>query len=54
MCDDYDYFFDRARIAEELRKNRKKTDDIVPPIEAAPKAPVAEPKPVVEETVPVS
>ncbi len=55
MCDDYDYFFDRARIAEEMRRNRKKTDQPKPQSEAAPKAPAAEPKPGVEEqeTVPV-
>jgi hypothetical protein len=54
MCYEYDYFFDRARIAEEMRKNRKKAQDQKPPVEAAPTAPVAEPKPVVEEPVPVS
>lgn len=49
MCDDYDYFFDRARIAEEMRKNRKKTDEPKPQADAAPTAPRAEPKPAVEE-----
>lgn len=54
MCHDYDSFFDRARIAEELLRNRKKTDPQQPPLEAAPKARAAEPKPVDEETIPVA
>lgn len=55
MCDDYAYFFDRARIAEELRANRKKADEPKPQIDAAPTAPVAEARQGVneQETVPV-
>lgn len=49
MCDDYDYFFDRARIAEEMRRNRKKTDEFKPQSDAAPTAPAAEPKPIQEQ-----
>jgi hypothetical protein len=53
MCDEYDYFFDRARIAEEMRRNRKKIDEPKPQSEAAPPAPAADPKPGVREQEPV-